>query len=46
LARAALIYGGPVSLPAAGLALLGPALVLALGVIVFHATRARIADYI
>jgi lipopolysaccharide transport system permease protein len=46
LAREALIYGGPVSLPAAGLALLGPALVLALGVIVFRATRARIADYI
>jgi len=46
LAREALLYGGPVSLPAAGLALLGPALVLALGVIVFRATRARIADYI
>jgi len=46
LARAALLYGGPVSPAALGLAMLGPALVLFLGVTVFRATRARIPDYI
>ena len=46
LERAALLYGGPVSPAAVGLAMLGPALVLVLGVTVFRATRARIPDYI
>ncbi|RPH94646.1 MAG: hypothetical protein EHM68_13820 [Lysobacterales bacterium] len=46
LAREALLYGGHVFLAEVGLALLGPALVLAFGVIVFRATRARVADYI
>jgi lipopolysaccharide transport system permease protein len=46
LAREALLYGGHVSLAAAGLALLGPALVLAFGVVVFRATRDRVPDYI
>jgi ABC-type polysaccharide/polyol phosphate export permease len=46
LAREALLYGGHVSPAAAGLALFGPALILAFGVLVFRTTRARIPDYI
>ena len=46
LAREALLYGGEVSPADAGLALLGPALVLALGLAVFRVSRARIPDYI
>lgn len=46
LAREALVYGGPVDLAGAGLALLGPVLILAFGVMVFRGTRRRIPDYI
>jgi lipopolysaccharide transport system permease protein len=46
LARQALLYGGPVGSMDMLLALLGPVLVLGLGLIVFRATRARIPDYI
>jgi ABC-type polysaccharide/polyol phosphate export permease len=46
LAREALLYGGPVDLAQAGLALLGPFVVLILGGMLFHAVKPRIADYI
>ena len=46
LAREALLYGGPVDLAQAGMALLGPRLVLALGGILFNAVKPRIPDYI
>lgn len=46
LARNALVYGGQVGVADVGLALLGPLLVLAFGVLVFRASRNRIPDYI
>ncbi len=46
LAREALLYGGPVDLAQAGLALLGPFMVLILGAMLFNAVKPRIADYI
>jgi ABC-type polysaccharide/polyol phosphate export permease len=46
LAREALLYGGPVDLAQAGMALLGPMLVLTLGGILFIAVKPRIPDYI
>ena len=46
LAREALLYGGGISPADAGLALIGPGLVLALGLAVFRVSRARIPDYI
>jgi lipopolysaccharide transport system permease protein len=46
LAREALVYGGTVGPAEVGLALLGPVLVLALGVAVFRGTRSRVPDYI
>ncbi len=46
LAREALLYGGPVDLTQAGLALLGPLLVLFLGGMLFNAVKPRIPDYI
>ncbi|MGD2129249.1 MAG: ABC transporter permease [Lysobacterales bacterium] len=46
LARKTLLYGGHISLGEIGIALVGPALVFALGVFIFRATRARIPDYI
>ena len=46
LAREALLYGGPVDLTQAGLALLGPFVVLILGAMLFNAVKPRIPDYI
>jgi ABC-type polysaccharide/polyol phosphate export permease len=46
VAREALLYGSPVSLPDLGLMMLGPLLVLAFGILVFRAMRAKIPDYI
>ena len=46
LAREALLYGGPIDLAQAGLALLGPCVVLILGGILFNAVKPRIPDYI
>lgn len=46
IAREALLYGGPVTAVETAQALLGPLLVLGLGVTVFRSTRARIPDYI
>lgn len=46
VARAALIYGGAVSSADIGLMVIGPLLMLAFGVVVFRAARARIPDYI
>ena len=46
LAREALLYGGPIDMAQAGLALLGPMVVLILGGMLFHAVKPRIPDYI
>ncbi len=46
IAREALLYGGPIDVVDLGLALVGPILILLLGLSVFKATRARIPDYI
>jgi len=46
LAREALLSGGPVDLAQAGMALLGPFVVLILGGMLFNAVKPRIADYI
>ena len=46
LAREALLYGGPIDLAQAGLALLGPFVVLILGGVLFNAVKPRIPDYI
>jgi lipopolysaccharide transport system permease protein len=46
LAREALLYGGPVDPAQAGLALLGPFMVLILGGMLFNAVKPRIPDYI
>ena len=46
VARETLVYGGHVGIMDVGMALLGPLLVLVFGVIVFRASRDRIADYI
>ncbi|NNJ78217.1 MAG: ABC transporter permease, partial [Xanthomonadales bacterium] len=46
ISREALLYGGQVPVGEVGLALLGPALVLLLGLVVFRASRAKIPDYI
>jgi len=46
IAREALLYGGPIDVVDLGLALVGPVLILLLGLSVFKATRARIPDYI
>jgi len=46
LAREALLYGGPVDLEQAGLALLGPFVVLILGGMLFNAVKPKIPDYI
>ena len=46
LARESLVYGGPVEAADVGLALVGPAVVLLIGIAVFRASRARIPDYI
>lgn len=46
LSRESLLYGGSIGLMDIVLALLGPAIILAAGMIVFRATRARIPDYI
>jgi len=46
LARETLIYGGPIEVTEVGLALLGPAIVLALGATLFRALRRKIPDYI
>jgi ABC-type polysaccharide/polyol phosphate export permease len=46
LAREALLYGGSIDPAQAVLALLGPLVVLALGWMLFKATKPRIPDYI
>jgi lipopolysaccharide transport system permease protein len=46
LAREALLYGGSIDPAQAVLALLGPLVVLALGWMLFNATKPRIPDYI
>ncbi len=46
LAREALLYGGSIDPTQAVLALLGPLVVLALGWMLFNATKPRIPDYI
>lgn len=46
VAREALLYGGHVTPAEMGLALVGPALVLMLGLVVFRLSRAKIPDYI
>ena len=46
LARECLLYGGTISAGQMALAMVGPALVLLLGVVVFRSTRARIPDFI
>jgi lipopolysaccharide transport system permease protein len=46
IAREALLYGGTIGLGEMGLALLGPVVVLTLGIVVFRSTRARIPDFI
>jgi len=46
LAREALLYGGSIDPVQAGLALLGPLVVLILGAMTFHAIKPRIPDYI
>jgi len=46
MARQSLLYGGTITLEAAALAMVGPLLVLALGVTVFRSIRSKIPDYI
>ena len=46
IARQSLLYGGPVSPTELGLAMVGPLVVLAFGIMVFRALRSKIADYI
>ena len=46
LARQALLYGNPVSASEMAMALLGPAMVLLAGGLIFSATREKIADFI
>ena len=46
VARETLVYGGSVSIADVGMALFGPMLVLAFGVLVFRVSRDRIPDYI
>jgi len=46
LAREALLYGGPIDPAQAGLALVGPLVVLILGGMLFNAVKPKIPDYI
>ena len=46
IARHSLLYGGTITFAQALLALVGPLLVLAIGVMVFRSTRSKVADYI
>jgi ABC-type polysaccharide/polyol phosphate export permease len=46
MAREALLYGGPITVLEAAQALVGPLLVLGLGVVTFSSARPKIPDYI
>lgn len=46
LAREALLYGGPIDLVQAGMALIGPFVLLILGGILFNAVKPKIPDFI
>ena len=46
IARQSLLYGGAIHIEELVLALLGPMLVMGLGVVIFRSTRSKIPDFI